>query len=164
LLVLLLREAVPATELLLAAALTGLPALLGVVRTRPSIRITAAIEALLVAATIIAIEPIVVPVMIAVTAVPVLVLGAAAMTFKTLAFVARLVVVAHLRLRLVDLRLHIAVIAIVVAEIFTVARAARHPAIHLGATLGNLLIAEGHDDAVVVFRVLQIVLGQHRVA
>jgi hypothetical protein len=84
------------------------------------------------------------------------------MTFEALTFVARLVVMADVRLRLVDLRLHIAVIAIVVAEIVTFAT--RHTAIHLGAALGNLLIAEGHDDAVVVLRVLQIVLGQHRVA
>jgi hypothetical protein len=158
----LLREAVPATELL-ASTLTGLAALLSVLGTRRrcTVRVAAAIaiEALLVAATVIAVKPVVVAVMIAVTAVPVLVLRAAAMTFKTLAFVARLMVMAHLRLRLVDLRLHIAVIAIVVAEIFTVARTARHAAIHLGATLGNLLIAEGHDDAVVVLGVLQVILG-----
>jgi hypothetical protein len=153
--VLLLREAVPATKLL-ASTLTGLAALLSVLgtRRRSSVRVTAAIEALLVAATVVAVEPVVVAVMIAVTAVPVLVLRAAAMTFETLVIRARLVVMAHLRLRLMDLRLHIAVITIVIAEIVTVAGTAWHTTVHIGAALGNLLIAEGHDDAVVVLGVL----------
>ena len=159
---LLLREAVPATELL-ASTLAGLAALLSALgtRRRSAIRVAAAItiEALLVAATVVAVEPVVVAVMIAVAAVPVLVLRAAAMTFETLAFVARLVVMAHLRLRLMDLRLHIAVIAIVVAEIITVGGTALHTTIHLGAALGDLLIAEGHDDAVIVLGVLQVVLS-----
>jgi hypothetical protein len=160
---LLLRKAVPATELL-AATLTGLAALLGALgtRRRSSVRVAAAIaiKALLVAATVVAVKPVVVvAVMIAVTAVPVLVLRAATMTFEALAFVARLVVMAHLRLRLMDLRLHIAVITIVVTEIVTVGGTARHAAVHLGAALGDLLIAEGHDNAIVVLGVLQVVLG-----
>jgi hypothetical protein len=74
LLVLLLRKAVPATELLLTATRTWLSALLGVLRTRSSVRIAAAIEALLVAATVVAFKPVIVPVMIAVTPVPILIL------------------------------------------------------------------------------------------
>jgi len=159
---LLLRKAVPATELL-ASTLTGLAALLSALgtRSRSAIRVAAAIaiEALLVAATVIAVKPVVVAVMIAVTAVPVLVLRAAAIALETLVIRARLVVMAHLRLRLMDLRLHIAVITIVVAEIVTVGGTARHTTIHLGAALGDLLIAEGHDDAVVVLGVLQVVLS-----
>ena len=37
-------------------------------------------------------------------------------------------------------------------------------AVHPVAALADLLVAEGHDDAVVVLGVLQIVLGQHRIA
>jgi hypothetical protein len=39
-----------------------------------------------------------------------------------------------------------------------------HPAIHPLASLGHVLVAEGHDDAIVVLGVLQIVLRQHRIA
>ena len=65
------------------------------------------------------------------------------------------------------MRLHIAVIALVVAD------SRRHPSDRARVRLPpfipsppwrDLLVAEGHDDAVVVLGVLQIVLGQHRIA
>jgi hypothetical protein len=38
-----------------------------------------------------------------------------------------------------------------------------HPVLHIAAALSDLLLAEGHDDAVVMLGVLQVVLSQNRV-
>jgi hypothetical protein len=123
----------------------------------PLVAVAVAIAAVVVV-IIVVIE---VAVMLAIAAVTVLVL-AAAVVVVALVIHARLMIVAHLRL---VLRLHIAVITFVVAVVLAIHRIARRgAAVQPVATLGDLLVAEGHDDAVVVLGVLQIVLSQHRIA
>jgi len=166
LLVLLLREAVAAAELvttrLLATCFSvAFGALLMRRLTTVLVVATPVMPLVAVAAAVVAIVVVAIVVAIAV-AIAVLIVSAS-MTLETLALRARLmVVVAHLRLRV--LRLHLAVIAIVVAVVVAVHLAARHTAVHPIAALRDLLIADGHDDAVVVLGMLQVVLGQHWVA
>ena len=114
----------------------------------------------LVAVAVAPVMTIIVAMIVAITVAIAVLLVAAAMAFETLALHARLMIVmAHLRGRL-----HLAVVTLVVAVVVAINLAARHTAVHPVTALGDLLIADGHDDAVVVLGVLQIVLGQHWVA
>lgn len=102
----------------------------------------------------------VVPIAIAETALPL-----EALTVLTL------VVVAYVRLlrvpRVLERRLHIAIIALVVPLLVAVVvegAKACNAAVHVRAALADLLFAEGHDDAVVMLGMLQVVLCQDRIA
>ena len=71
----------------------------------------------------------------------------------------------HVRLPRID----VAVVHVFVAVVLTVdkiagrLRTTNHAALDVTALL-HVLLAEGHDDAVVVLCVLQIILGEHRIA
>ena len=98
---------------------------------------------------------------------------------RTAVVVARTVVVALLSfsaggllLLSVGLTLRLgSILAVLVAEIVVhrdgLAEPGRtrtsHPVLHIAAALSDLLLAEGHDDAVVMLGVLQVVLSQNRV-
>ena len=113
-------------------------------------------------------------------AVAIAIVELASATFaRTPVVVARAVVVALLSfsaggllLLSVGLTLRLgSVLAILVAEIVVhrdgLAEPGRtrtsHPVLHIAAALSDLLLAEGHDDAVVMLGVLQVVLSQNRV-
>ena len=124
-------------------------------------RLATLIAAVLTLAPIVAFAPIsaIVVTIAVVVAVTEAVLLVSAATLETLAFVARLVVVAHLRLglRLMLVRLHIAIVTVVVTEVVAgyVVELAGHPAVHhVAAALADLLVAEGHYDAIVMLRML----------
>jgi hypothetical protein len=103
----------------------------------------------------------VIPIAIAETALPL-----EALTVLTL------VVMAYVRLlgvpRVLERRLHIAVITLVVAVVVAVhvveGTKASNAAVHVRAALADLLLAEGHDDAVIMLGMLQVVLCQDRIA
>lgn len=113
-------------------------------------------------------------------AVAIAIVELASATFaRTPVVVARTVVVALLSfsaggllLLSVGLTLRLgSVLAVLVAEIVVhrdgLAEPGRtrtsHPVLHIAAALSDLLLAEGHDDAVVMLGVLQVVLSQNRV-
>lgn len=112
-------------------------------------------------------------------AVAIAIVELASATFaRTPVVVARTVVVALLSFSagglLLSVRLTLrlgSVLAVLVAEIVVhrdgLAEPGRtrtsHPVLHIAAALSDLLLAEGHDDAVVMLGVLQVVLSQNRV-
>jgi hypothetical protein len=108
---------------------------------------------------------------VAITAIPVVELTATALeTLTAAAFVvAVLAFVARLRklLWLCVAAEFAFIVAVVVAHRHRLTEAGRtrtpRAVLHLATTLGDLLFAERHDDAVIVLGVLEIVLGQHRV-
>jgi hypothetical protein len=101
---------------------------------------------------------------------------AAALAVETLVVVVLVIVHARLRLHLVTRRLHhrlhLAVITLVVELIAGIHGIVRHEltravqalAVHLLAVRPHVLLTEGHDDAIIVLGVLEIVLSEHRVA
>jgi hypothetical protein len=164
LLVLLLRKAVAAPELvptwlLLATRRLGVAFGALLMRRRTTVLVATAVMPL-VAVAVAPVMTVIVAMIVAITVAIAVLLVSAAMTFETLALHARLtIVMAHLRGRL-----HLAVVTLVVAVVVAINLIVRHTAVHPVTTLGDLLIAHGHDDAVVVLGVLQVVLGQHWVA
>jgi hypothetical protein len=114
---------------------------------------------------ILAVMP-VVPIIAIVTVVPV---AEAVLVVAAVAFEARLMLLmlmlAHLRLHVgLDIALVALVVAELVASIHRVEPITGNAAVHTLATGAHLLIAEGHDDAIVVLGMLEVVLGQHRIA
>lgn len=109
------------------------------------------------------------PVLVPIAVVPIAI-AETALPFEALT-VLTLVVVAYVRLlrvpRVLERRLHIAIIALVVPLLVAVVvegAKACNAAVHVRAALADLLFAEGHDDAVVMLGMLQVVLCQDRIA
>jgi hypothetical protein len=129
-------------------------------------RLAAAVGPAILATVVAAIWPPIVAVMPVVVVVPIaipetLLVVAAPVPLEALVVHARLrlmIVLAHRLHR----RLEIAFITVVVAEL--IARLQATAAIHAIATRSHVLVAEGHDDAVIMLGVLEIILGQHGVS
>ncbi len=109
------------------------------------------------------------PVLVPIAVIPIAI-AETALPFEALT-VLTLVVVAYVRLlrvpRVLERRLHIAIIALVVPLLVAVVvegAKACNAAVHVRAALADLLFAEGHDDAVVMLGMLQVVLCQDRIA
>lgn len=121
---------------------------------------------LVAAATILTVFAVLAAVAIAVA----VLIVAAALPLEALIVGARLVLVIVLAHGL-HRGLRAALVAILVAELIArlhaVVRAERTvaaPAVHAFSARSHLLVAESHDDAVVVLGVLQVILGEHRIS
>jgi hypothetical protein len=134
-------------------------------------RLAAAVGPAILATVVPAIWPAIWPAIIAVM--PVVVVMAIAAIPEALLVVATAVPletrIVHARLRVVIVlahrlhrRLQIAFITVVVAEL--IARLQATAAIHAIAPRSHMLVAEGHDDAVIMLGVLEIILGHHAVS
>jgi hypothetical protein len=166
LLVILLRKAIPAPRLLIGRLLPrAFAARLGILLRR--LRLVRA----LLAAILTAVGAIILPIEAMLSAIAeAMLIMPAARPFEALIVhpLLRLMLVLACRLhRRLDVALVPLVVAELVARLHALLREWTPPAVHAIAArahLTHVLLAEGHDDAVVVLGVLQIVLREHRIA